>query len=219
MILSLFEHRQAKGTVIVIDVLKAFTTSSVLFNRGVEEIQLVKDQYIAFQIQWQHPNRTTLFGEKGGRYIKGFDYENSPAEMEEANIDINKTFIQRTSSGTKGSLSVSKNINVKEIIAGSFTTATALKNYIKNKEHVDYLITGSRTPGGGTEDIALAQFLMDEIDLYTAHRMVRDSYSSKNYIKNFKDVDIAIDKDYPFIQRIHRTNSPHILLLKKETTL
>jgi len=216
MILNLFEHRQAQGTVIVIDVLRAFTTSSVLLNRGVRGIHLVKDEYIALHTKWKHPNKTIIFGEKGGRRIKGFDYENSPAEMEEVNIDINKNFIQRTSSGTRGSLFVSKNMKVEEIIAGSFTNASFIKNYIRNKEHVDYLITGSRIPDGGSEDIALAKFLMNQIDLNTAHRMVKESYSSKNYIKNYKDIEIALNKEYSFMQRIHRTNNPYILLLKKE---
>ena len=216
MILNLFEHNQAQGTVIVIDVLRAFTTSSVLLNRGVKEIYLVKDEYIALHTKWKHPNKTIIFGEKGGRLIKGFDYENSPSEIEKVDIDINKKFIQRTSSGTKGSLSVSKNIKVEEIIAGSFTTASFIKNYIRNKEHVDFLITGSRTPDGGSEDIALAAFLMDHIDLDTAHKMVIESYHAKNYIKNYKDIEIALNKEYSFIQRIHRTNNPHILLLTKE---
>lgn len=216
MILNLFEHRQAQGTVIVIDVLKAFTTSSVLLNRGVKEIYLVKDEYIALHTKWKHPNKTIIFGEKGGRHIKGFDYENSPAEMEEVNIDINKNFIQRTSSGTRGSLFVSKNMKVEEIIAGSFTIASFIKNYIRNKKHVDYLITGSRIPDGGSEDIALAKFLMDQIDLNTAHRMVKESYFSKNYIKNYKDIEIALNKKYSFMQRIYKTNNPYVLLLKKE---
>jgi len=215
MILNLFEHKQARGTVIVIDVLRAFTTSSVLFNRGVKKIYIVKDKEIALFTKIKYPN-TIIFGEKGGRKIKGFDYENSPAEMEKVSVDTNKNFIQRTSSGTRGALSISKNMNVEEIIAGSFTTANYIKNYIKNKDHVDYLITGSRTPDGGDEDIALAKFLMNQIDLNTAHRMVRESYSSKNYIKNSKDIEIALNKDYSFMQRIHRTNNPYILLLKKE---
>jgi len=216
MILTLFEHRQARGTVIVIDVLRAFTTSSVLFNRGVKEIYLVKDKYIALHTKWKRPDETIIFGEKGGRHIEGFDYENSPAQMEKVNVDINKNFIQRTSSGTRGSLSVSKNMNVEEIIAGSFTTANSIKKYIRKKGHVDYLITGSRTPGGGSEDIALAKFLMGEIDLKTAYKMVRECYSAKNYIKNPNDIEIALNKKYSFIQRIHRTNNPHALLLKKE---
>ncbi len=216
MILNLFEHSQAQGTVIVIDVLKAFTTSSVLLNRGVEKIYIVKDEYIALHTKWKHPNKTVIFGEKGGRHIKGFDYENSPAEMEGVTVYLNKTFIQRTSSGTKGSLSVSKNTKVIEMIAGSFTTANFIKNYIRNKEHVDYLITGSRTPGGGSDDIALAKFLMNQIDLDTAHKMVTESYHAKNYIKNYRDVEIALNKEYPFMQRIHRTNNPNILLLIKE---
>jgi len=216
MILNLFESKQARGTVIVIDVLRAFTTSSVLFNRGVEEIYLVKDEYIALHTKWKYPNKTIIFGEKGGKHIKGFDYENSPSEMEKVNIDINKNFIQRTSSGTRGSLSVSKNIEVKEIIAGSFTTASFIKNYIRNKDHVDYFITGSRTPDGGVEDIALAQFLMDQIDLDTAHKMVRESYHAKNYIKNADDIEVALTKEYTFMQRIHKTKSPYTLLLKKE---
>jgi len=216
MILNLFEYRQAQGTVIVIDVLKAFTTSSVLLNRGVKGIYLVKDEHIALHTKWKHPNKTIIFGEKGGRHIKGFDYENSPAEMEEVNIDIDKNFIQRTSSGTKGSLFVFKNIKVKEVIAGSFTTASFIKNYIKNKKHVDYLITGSRTPDGGSDDIALAKFLMDQIDLNTAYKMVKESYAAKNWIKNIKDIEIALIKKYNFMQKIYKTNNPNIVLLKKE---
>ncbi len=215
MILNLFEYRQAQGTVIVIDVLRAFTTSSVLLNRGVKRIYLVKDEYMALHTKWKHPNKTIIFGEKGGRHIKGFDYENSPSEMEKVNIDINKNFIQRTSSGTKGSLLVLNNIKVKEVIAGSFTTARSIKNYIKNKKNVDYLITGSRTPDGGVEDIALAKFLMDQIDLNTAYKMVTESYHAKNYIKNYKDIEIALTKKYTFIQRIHETNSANVALLKK----
>jgi len=216
MILNLFEYRQAQRTVIVIDVLRAFTTSSVLLNRGVKGIYLVKDEHIALHTKWKHPNKTIIFGEKGGRHIKGFDYENSPSEMEKVYIDTNKNFIQRTSSGTKGSLLVFKNIKVKEIIAGSFTTASFIKNYIRNKKHIDYLITGSRTPDdGGSEDIALAKFLMDQINLDTAHKMVRKSYAAKNYIKNFNDVEIALTKEYAFMQKIHKTNNPDILLLKK----
>jgi len=216
MILDLFEHRQARGTVIVIDVLRAFTTSSVLFNRGIKEIYIVKDQYIALHTKWKYPDKTIIFGEKGGRHIEGFDYENSPSEMEEANIDINKIFMQRTSSGTKGSLSVSKNVQVKEIIAGSFTTADVVKDYIKDKGNVDYLITGSRTPDGGAEDVALAKYLMNEIDLDTAHKMVRKSFAAIDYIKNSKDIEVALNKEYSFMQRIYKTNNPHILLLQKE---
>lgn len=219
MILSLFEYKKAKGIVIVIDVLRAFTTSSVLLNRGVDDIYLVKDRYIALHTKMNCPNKYIIFGEKGGRRIDGFDYENSPAEMETAVIDMTKTFIQRTSSGTRGALSIYKNTEVKEVIAGSFTTAHAIKKYIKDKENVDYLITGSRTLDGGSEDIALAKFLMNQISLNDAHKMVKESFAAKNYIKNSKDIDIALRKEYSFIQKIYRTDDSRILLLKKEEAL
>ena len=101
MILNLNEYKKAKGTVVVIDVLRAFTTSSVLFNRGIEKIHLVKDLNIALNTKRRHSDKVIIFGEKGGRKIKGFDYENSPWEMGLEDLDISKNYIQRTSSGTK----------------------------------------------------------------------------------------------------------------------
>lgn len=217
MILTLFEHKQAQGIVIAIDVLRAFTTSSVLFDRGVKEIFLVKDLNIALNTKRNFPSKSIIFGEKGGRHIKGFDYENSPAQMNDIPINPERVWVQRTSSGTRGALSLSKNPNVKEIIAGSFTTALYLKDYLsKKKDNIDYLITGSRTPDGGTEDIALAEFLMGKINYKEAVEKIYSCYSVKNWIKNMKDVYVATNNDYNFIQKIYKTNSPNILLLKRE---
>lgn len=217
MILNLFEYKKAKGTVIIIDVLRAFTTSSILFNKGVDNIFMVKDLDIALHTKMKHPDEFIIFGEKGGKSIKGFDYENSPAQMKKVDVDTNKKFIQRTSSGTRGAVSVSKNFDVIEIIAGAFTTADAIKIYIQDKDDVDYLITGSRTPDGGLEDIALAEYLMGEIDLKTAHKKVRESYSANYWIKNYEDVNIAIEENYSFIQKIYKTKNLNVLIMKKES--
>src|SRR5262245_9181370 len=68
--------RMATGVVVVIDVLRAFTTAAYAFNAGIAEIELVSTVEDAFA--------TTRFrmGEVGGgRLIPGFDHNNSPITL------------------------------------------------------------------------------------------------------------------------------------------
>jgi hypothetical protein len=67
--------RAATGVVVVIDVLRAFTTAAYAFRAGLAEIELVStvDEALAAE-----GFRT---GEVGGRLIPGFDHNNSPSQL------------------------------------------------------------------------------------------------------------------------------------------
>jgi 2-phosphosulfolactate phosphatase len=71
----------ATGLVVVIDVLRAFTTSAFLFQAGAEEIILVSGVDEAFQLRKEIPD-SIIVGEVDGIRVPGFDLGNSPSTIE-----------------------------------------------------------------------------------------------------------------------------------------
>lgn len=199
----------------MIDVLRAFSTSAWILEKGKNQIYLVSDKDLALRTKYEYP-KIILVGEKGGREIKNFDFDNSPYLMSQNSLREGEQIILRMSSGTKGAIKVSKVPSVREILSGCFLNSKVLKNYLNGKK-VTYLITGSRTPDGGTEDLALAHYLKGDITLREAHNLVRQGYSAKNWIQNCKDIEFSLNEEFPFIQRIYKTNQEFCLLLKKES--
>jgi 2-phosphosulfolactate phosphatase len=89
------------GTVVVvIDVIRAFTTAAVAFERGATEIACVPSVEAARALRRRHPGRL-LAGETGGLKPAGFDLGNSPFEMSTAPLG-GRRLIQATSNGTRG---------------------------------------------------------------------------------------------------------------------
>jgi 2-phosphosulfolactate phosphatase len=89
------------GTVVVIiDVIRAFTTAAVAFERGATEIVCAPSVEIGRDLRRLHPDRL-LVGETGGLKPADFDFGNSPLEMSTAQLD-GRRLIQATSNGTRG---------------------------------------------------------------------------------------------------------------------
>ncbi len=78
--LTLNQCAEATGTVVVIDVLRAFTCTAFALAAGAEEIVLVGEPTEAFALREQMPG-AKLMGEAGGSPIPGFDFSNSPAGL------------------------------------------------------------------------------------------------------------------------------------------
>lgn len=143
--------------VIVIDVIRAFTTAAHAFDRGAEKIILVSTTEEAFALKKDHPEYA-LMGEVGGEHIPGFDYCNSPVKMSAADLS-GKTLIQRTSSGTQG---VIRSIKSKKILCSSFVVAQATLKRIQHIQPttITFISTGGlETELKGDEDRALADYL------------------------------------------------------------
>src|ERR1700675_2975131 len=92
----------ARGVVLVIDVLRAFSVASYAFAGGVQAIWLVRTVEEALALRERMP-QSLLAGEVGGRLISGFDFNNSPAQMAAANVR-GRWLIQRTGAGTQGAV-------------------------------------------------------------------------------------------------------------------
>ena len=92
--------RRARGTVVIVDVFRAFTTAAVAFSRGASQIVMVAEPPEALQLREQGLGDLCV-GEVDGIRPEGFDFGNSPHEMAQASLE-GKTIIQSTRAGTVG---------------------------------------------------------------------------------------------------------------------
>lgn len=146
---------KAVGAVIVIDVLRAFSTAAYAFSCGAEKILLVGEVDEALLLKSKIPNSKAM-GEVRGLPPKGFDLGNSPSHILEHDLS-GITLIQRTGAGTQGAVRC-KNADV--LLASSFVIADATAKYVRSltPDDVTFVITGETYSGGG-EDFACAEYL------------------------------------------------------------
>ncbi|MFN8383582.1 MAG: 2-phosphosulfolactate phosphatase [Anaerolineales bacterium] len=146
----------ATGIVLVIDVLRAFSTAAYAFSRGAKEIRLVSEVDEALELKEQTPN-SKVMGEVGGLPPAGFDFGNSPTRILEQDL-TGITLIQRTGAGTQGAVQ-SKNANI--LLAVSFVVAKATMEYVLRlePEEITFVITGG---ADNAEDLACAEFLQKQ---------------------------------------------------------
>lgn len=143
----------AKGIVLVIDVLRAFSNAAYAFSRGAKEIMLVSTVEEALALKSEIPN-SKVMGEVGGLPPAGFDFGNSPTQILEEDLN-GLTLIQRTGAGTQGAV---RCVNADKLFAASFVVATATLEYILrlNPSEVTFVITGGKD---NEEDLSCAEYL------------------------------------------------------------
>lgn len=125
-VVSLLEGAQsAQGTTVIIDVYRAFTTETVAFRRGVEKIVLVAEIEEALALRDKGVGDLCV-GEVDGKRPEGFDFNNSPHEMNETDL-AGKTLIHSTRAGTVG---VTAAANADVIYGGALVNAKATVNAI-----------------------------------------------------------------------------------------
>jgi 2-phosphosulfolactate phosphatase len=99
-IIGMGELVPAGRVVVVIDVIRAFTTAAVAFERGVTDIACAPSAEAGRELRRRHPERL-LAGEVRGVKPADFDLGNSPYEMSAAPV-VGRRLIQTTSNGTLG---------------------------------------------------------------------------------------------------------------------
>ena len=156
-------HSQAhlcRGNTVVIDVLRAFTTTSYLFNSGAVEVAMVKTPEEAFALrkeggeEWRD---AIIVGEDQGIKIEGFDFGNSPYDISQ--LDLNgRRAILRTMAGTQGVVGAK---SAKRLFVASFVIADATVNYLKRLEgDVDFLSTSTDLEN---EDLLCADYMQKRL--------------------------------------------------------
>lgn len=186
--------KKAKGVVIIVDIFRACSTASYLLGNGVDKIIAVRTSKQAFELKKKNP-KYILIGENRGIKIKGFDFGNSPTEINKFNLS-GKTIVFRTSSGTQGIVCAK---NASEIILGSFTTADATRNYLRktNPKTVTIVCLGDSIRNRNSEDWLYADYLENEIK---GRKTVFDKIKncirkSKNARPFFDPFDLSFPKE------------------------
>ena len=114
------DAREAEGTVIIIDVFRAFTTAAIAFENGARQITLVAEVEEALELR-RRGIGDVLMGEVDGTRPEGFNYGNSPFEIAEVDF-TGKSIVQSTRAGTVGVAAAGK---ADTIYLGSFAVAEA----------------------------------------------------------------------------------------------
>ncbi|HAF62397.1 MAG TPA: hypothetical protein DCK95_08725 [Anaerolineaceae bacterium] len=209
-----------KGMVVVIDVLRAYTTAACLFDRGARGIILVSKVEEALCLREEHPE-FLIVGEVNGIRVDGFDLGNSPSEVNGRDF-TGKTIIQRTTAGTQGVVGA-KRANI--ILAAALTNISATVHYIQNikPKSITLLQTGLFPhEGWGDEDIACAdcieaKLLGNQVDWEEINKRVRSSRSGLRYDGTHaafspSDLEIALQHDkFKFAMVVKRNEGLHYL--------
>ncbi|VBB47587.1 2-phosphosulfolactate phosphatase (modular protein) [uncultured Desulfatiglans sp.] len=152
--------RGARGTVVVIDVFRAFSCTPLFFYFGASKVMLEADPLRAVELKRFHPD-AVLVGEVDEVPIEGGDMGNSPSRIiaEGARRFEGRTVIHRTTAGVTGvSLAAA---SADEVILGSFVTASAIAEYLKGLQlgEVTLVAMGDRALRPAPEDEACADYL------------------------------------------------------------
>jgi 2-phosphosulfolactate phosphatase len=112
---------EARGVVIVIDVIRAFSVAAYAFAGGARELWLVREVEHALALREVAGPDALLIGEVGGKLIPGFDHNNSPSRMAQADVR-GRILIQRTGAGTRGAVGAS---NASHVLLAALVNARA----------------------------------------------------------------------------------------------
>lgn len=146
------------GAVVVVDVLRAFTTAAYALAGGARHIYLVGSVAEALAFKAATPGALAM-GEEHGRRPDGFDFANSPTEVAAADVR-GRVIVQRTSAGTQGVVAArsASRLWCASLVCASATAASVRAAAIGAPV---YVITGwaGRAPGSGDDDLATARLI------------------------------------------------------------
>ena len=141
---------QARGTVVVIDVLRAFTVSAYALAGGARECRLVKTVDEARALATKTPG-AVICAEENALPIEGIPISNSPTMIRELDLE-EKVLIQRSTAGTQ----VAAAVESEDILAASLVVARAtVQACLLRKPAVLTLIASADHP----EDHACATYM------------------------------------------------------------
>lgn len=148
---------EVTDTVVVIDVLRAFSTAAYALAAGADSVAIISTVEEAFALKKRWPD-ILLMGEVDRLPIEGFDFGNSPTPFETLDL-TGRRMAQRTTAGTQG---IVRSRKARHLLAASFCCAGATAEYLRRlgPEVVTFLPTGRENGSGQSdEDVACADYL------------------------------------------------------------
>jgi 2-phosphosulfolactate phosphatase len=207
--------REARGTTIIIDVFRAFTTAAVAFDRGADKIILVAEVDEALDLRRRGVGHLCM-GEVHGIKPELFNFGNSPYEISRQDLS-GKTLVQSTRAGTVGATAAT---GATAIYLGAFVTATATVRAIQRSAAplVSIVAMGVETKRRADEDEQCALFLRNLLQGRQPNheavcRLVRigqeaqkyDDPAQPQYAPEDREIALQIDR-YPFALTVTREN-------------
>lgn len=195
--------KQAKGLVVIIDVFRAFSVACYAVDNGVEDYIAVGEIELARKLAAERNG--VLVGERDAIKIEGFDFGNSPTEIE--NVDFSgRTLIHTTSAGTQGLVAARE---ADEVITGSFVNARAIVEYIRSREPELVTVVAMGTGGEirAQEDMMCAMYLKNELEEYpnsfdTLKKFLAGVDSAEKFFDESKDY--APERDFDLCLTLDR---------------
>lgn len=148
---------EAEDTVVVIDVLRSFTTAAVALAKGAAAIYPVEGVAAALLLAKRMDNALTVGAVVGGDPAPGFDFGNSPSQMMQADL-AGKNVVLSTAAGVCG---LQRFHRARQLYAASLACARATAEAIgkAGADEVCFVITGEWVDRDGDEDIACADYI------------------------------------------------------------
>jgi len=189
--------RQARGTVVVIDVLRSFTVSAYALAGGARECRLVKTVAQARALAAHTPG-AVLCAEEDALPVAGIAISNSPTKIQQTDLR-DRILIQRSTAGTQVAAAVEKG----DMFAASLVVARAtVQACLLTRPDTLTLIASADHP----EDHACVAYMEaiirgDEPDLERLLQPLRDSDRYRRAISGewpgfpSSDLDLALAAD------------------------
>ncbi len=207
------------GLVVVIDVLRAFSTAAFALAGGASRVIPVGTLEEALEFKRAHPGWLAC-GEINGEPRPGFDLTNSPTRLLEMDLR-GRTLVQRTSAGTQG---VVRSVAAGTLLAASFVVAEATVRHIRALApgQVTFVVTGGSLDGGA-EDLACARYLEARLkgldpDPATHLEQVRLAPDARPFLDpsrpQFPESDLAYCTDldrFDFAMPVRREDGMHVI--------
>jgi 2-phosphosulfolactate phosphatase len=188
--------KKAKGVAVIIDVFRAFSFECYAIQNNAERIIPVASKDLAYELKRKNPEYI-LAGERKGIMLPGFDFGNSPSQIE--HIDLSdKVIVHTTSAGTQG---LENARNASEILTGSLVNAKAVANYIKlnNFDEVSLVCMGTDGVRPADEDDLCAEYIKSllENNIYDITGQITDlKYKGGKKFFDAAQNDVFPERDF-----------------------
>ena len=153
---------RAGAAVVVVDAYRASTTIAVLVAKGARVVPVA-----SIEEAGRHPADFRI-GERGSAKVKGFDFGNSPTEVQEATIPAGSTIVLSSTNGTR---IIETAHGAPEIFTGAFVNAHAVADRLLASGHSRIAVVGCGWRGRrSSEDESAAGEILARLREGGSHR-------------------------------------------------
>jgi 2-phosphosulfolactate phosphatase len=124
--------REQQAVAVVVDALRASATITCILQRGATEVLVVKEIHEAYAYREAQPEML-LVGERGGLKVDGFDFGNSPTEIQRADVQGKRVVF----TSTTGAQRLVDCLGAAAITVGTTINASAVARHVSAMAHAE----------------------------------------------------------------------------------